>query len=639
MAKKRPNRTKRRRHAERAPRTPPAPTLDPTRWSEEVQDAHAAWDEEPDDPTLVARIRELRASFAQYTLELRSPRKLAAVMEGGADLGLRTLLAGNIRYAPLNEAERRITDRIESHIAASHHRLHATHLVPAMLYFLPHRVPRCQEITRLPSPILEPYLDFIFLPVRFFSKPGEIEAYSRFLHAWVDDLHRALVVRTTRGWPKPEQVWARIAEYFFWRINLVTMYATSGPMKEILVQRAEIMQKVLRDTYQENSNYCFPERSPDRKKIRIGVLARDFWPGTETYSILSIYGHLDRTRFEIILFSDENYDNELAQHCASRVDRAIVLEGKVPDMARQIRDCDLDLILLGSNVSVMTHNITMLSLYRLARVQVTPNIAVATTGMRHWDYYMDLVSHTEGFAANNCVERLVSAGVDHAIADFGNDTVEEATFHREALQIEDDAIVYVSAASVFKITPELVESWATILEAVPRSYLLLCPFNPNWGRSYPETSFIHGIEESFLHHGLPLDRLKILSIHGTANIRGIFRIADIMLDSYICTAGLTVNDIFATEIVPVTFYGDTFRTQTSACTLGVEGFEDIFAKTHEEYEKIAIGLAKDPQWRASVKGRIQKRRQVLLDPGWTAQVGARISRCLENLVAISDGSP
>src|SRR6202012_1848536 len=54
---------------------------------------------------------------------------------------------------------------------------------------------------------------------------------------------------------------------------------------------------------------------------------------------------------------------------------------------------------------------------------------------------------------------------------------------------------FFSGGNFFKILPELSETWARILAAVPGSVLVLMPFNPNWSSSYQRLPFVNCIEE------------------------------------------------------------------------------------------------------------------------------------------------
>ncbi|RMF80446.1 MAG: hypothetical protein D6739_10265, partial [Nitrospirae bacterium] len=468
-------------------------------------------------------------------------------------------------------------------------------------------------------------------PVHLFREPGEAEAYRRYLEGWVAQLHGKLVERPAGSWPEPEAAWRTIAEHAVWRLNLISMYATASPLKRLLVQRAALLEKGLRDLFGQELDHTFPP-APARRRLRLGVLAQHFGPQTETYGLLGFYGHLDRDRFEVVLIANRESSGGVAERCAAAADRVVHLSGDIPAKVRQIRDLDLDLLLLGTNVSICTHDITLLALYRLARWQVATNVGVATTGMRTWDRFLEVVDHDPAFGDRNCSEELLCLGLPCSMADVGDlETLPVARYTRAQLALPEEAVVYASAASPYKLPPEVVETWAEVLAAVPGSYLLLCPFNPNWSDRYPEGPFVSMVERTLERHGVGPERLRIAAVSGSERVRGLFALADVMLDSYVCASGVTLLDVLATGIVPVMFHGPTLRTQTASVTLGRGHFPELFAEGVAEYREIAVRLGLDPGWRRALRARLLEHRRWVASGALYRQVGAALGEALERL--------
>lgn len=599
----------------------------PKQWSDQVLQCHEKWQQFPDDDAIIDQIRQLRISFANYCLSSSNTTDFLYTLRNGVQEGIRTLMNGNIRYEPLSNEEQSIVDTILNSDIKNENIL-----ITGIFYLLPHAIPQHPDIIKLSDTILNIYLDFMLLPVNLFREVGEVDLYSKHMHEWVSYLHLNITELGKGRWPAPSQKWQKIAEHFFNKANFISMYQTSGSLKSILIQRAEIMEKVLMDKCNLSLNYKFTKPLATRKRIRLGILAAHYTPQTETYVMLTYYRYLDRSQFEIILFSTTKTNHPLEQQCKKHADKFILLEGSCDQMANQMRRWDLDILLLGTNVSAVTHTITALALFQLARIQVTPNISVLTTGMRHWDFFIDTATHNNEFAQYNCTEKMESLGLRKTQLNTGNLHLEvTSSYSRDILGISDDAIVYVSSCSVFKITPELQRSWAKIITSVPNSYLILCPFNPNWTNQHPVKHFINGIAKTFQEHCIENNRLMILPTYGAGNVRNLLQLADVFLDSYVAAAGVTVPDILSAGIVPVMIDGNTLRTQTAASTLGKPYFKELFAKNNSEYERIAVNLALNPVQLNDLKKRILQREESEQSTDNHTDFGIAVNDCLKRI--------
>jgi predicted O-linked N-acetylglucosamine transferase (SPINDLY family) len=68
---------------------------------------------------------------------------------------------------------------------------------------------------------------------------------------------------------------------------------------------------------------------------------------------------------------------------------------------------------------------------------------------------------------------------------------------RKRLGISEIAVVFISGANTFKIIPELWETWAKIIAAVPNSVLVLYPFGNTWSGGYVKQPFINKMSAIF----------------------------------------------------------------------------------------------------------------------------------------------
>ena len=157
-------------------------------------------------------------------------------------------------------------------------------------------------------------------------------------------------------------------------------------MKNIYVKRAEIIEHYLKLNGQE-IDYDFTDRPNNRKKIRLGILATHFTPGTETFAYLPVYEYLSRD-FEVILYSLKETGHRLEQYCQLSANAFKLLPQELSAQVNIIRADDVDILFIATNVTAVTNQICLLAIHRLARIQVTSGGSVVTTGMRNMDYYI-----------------------------------------------------------------------------------------------------------------------------------------------------------------------------------------------------------------------------------------------------------
>ena len=102
------------------------------------------------------------------------------------------------------------------------------------------------------------------------------------------------------------------------------------------------------------------------------------------------------------------------------------------------------------------------------------------------------------------------------------------------------------------------------------------------------------------------------------------RLADLFLDTWPYNAHTTASDALWAGLPVLTRTGNSFASRVAASLLNALGLPDLITSSKEEYEKLAIALAKDPARLASLRKTLAENRTSapLFD-------GKRIARHLE----------
>jgi len=285
---------------------------------------------------------------------------------------------------------------------------------------------------------------------------------------------------------------------------------------------------------------------------------------------------------------------------------------KLADKCAAIRALDLDCLLFMNNVTFGYNEYVALATLRMARWQAVNFCAVFTTGFPTVDLYVSGALSERGANPDaNYTERLVRLPGTCLIFDKEMPR-QEARSRRLAAAVRDPATqtLFVSGANLYKIHPELSSVWARVLEAAPGARLVLYPFNPNWDLSYPASKFTARFTAQLLARNVDPERVTLAGPWRDASaVDEILTAADIYLDSFPHSGGLSSLDALRRGVPVVTMCGDTQRENQSADLLDLLGLSRFVARTSEQYVDLAARLAADPELWADYSLEIGRQMQ------------------------------
>lgn len=574
-------------------------------------------------------IRQARKQLAEKWLSF-STEQLEASYLGSWCKAHQLLLNSGIKTEPLTQEEQTFASELALQVARGFDEPKAIqYLLAAMLYYRAEQLSLPIELSPIPQWFLNDYLQFVFYAPPYFQGVGEAEDYYLYMQHWIDYLHASIFSNLESGF------WQNVASQFLRIANFIPLYFNEDNLKYLYVKRAEIIDCVLKQEGHE-VDYEFPDRDSRKKKIRLGVLASHFEPSAETFASLPFYEYLSRD-FEVILYSLSIRGHQLEQYCQSCANSFKQLPQNLKAQVNSIRADDLDLLFIATNVTAVTNQICLLSLHRLARVQVTSVASVVTTGMRNIDYYVSgKLTDPSPEAEHHYQEQLLRLdGCAHCFSYGAEEHTTTVTVDRGNLGISQESVVFASVANMFKITPELSHTWAKVIASVPNSVLLLFPFGPNWSNSYPKEAFLRDINKIFSEHSIEQNRYIILDpvpVPNRGDIKQYLKVADVYLDSYPFSGTTSVIDPLEVGLPVVTRQGSCFRSAMGAALLKDIGMHDLVAKSEESYIQLAIALGTQPEVRKQKSNQIQQRMQdnpgFLDSRSYSAQIGGLFQKLI-----------
>ncbi|OAB63463.1 hypothetical protein AY599_17325 [Leptolyngbya valderiana BDU 20041] len=601
------------------------------------------YQQNPLNPDALDQLRHIRTAVAQHLLNLPTDQ-LHPQLTGQLGQTYKQLWQSPLKNEPLTDTDRTTIAQLSQKLSQGLGAPQALQaFLAAALYGYPHQFDIQYQNAPIPSWMTGTYLNFMFESPRLFKDLGEVDAYHQYLTHWTNYLHDKILNNPDNPtWKTVTQAFANLA-------NLTPLCFSHRDQREVQQKRAAILERYLEQAGSQ-LDYQFSPRPQNRslgarslapvsgagshRKIRFGVLCLNYLPTAETFTTIPAFEHLDRNRFEVYLYSLQTTGHPHEQYCRERADKFTTLPANnLPNMVNAVRSDDLDVLLIGTNITARSYPLTLLSLHRLARIQTTGLSAPTTTGMRNLDVYIG--GSLTATDPSHYSEKLVTVEGSGLCFQFPPDTdTPTVNLDRSTWGLPEGTIVFMSGANFRKVNPELRETWAKLLAAVPNSILAIYPFGPNWGR-HPqlEMPFFKQMQGAFRKYGVDLKRLLLIkTLPNRADIRQALQQADVYLDSFPYSGAASVLDPLRVGLPIVAMEGSELRFRQSAALLRELQIPDLIADSEDSYIQLATQLATDANFRFAKRQQIQQGMQQTPPFLDSRAFGAKFASLLERLV-------
>lgn len=593
-----------------------------------VEQMIAVYGHNPADPVR-EQLFDLQQGLMNFlvTAELE---KLQGHFQGGFGHVFRALAKSGLPSEPPTEEARTqcaILDEALASAVKSTESFDFRPLLARMLRAPAHRGNVAIAPEKIPGWLLDDYLAYVLHAPQVFVAEGEAEEFHDHLLGWA----RA-IFQQTRTAPN-EKLTMSVAHFFAMKANFIPLYFSNRNTREVAEKRAAIMEFVLLKNG-ATIDVKFPKRPQRRTKIKVGYLSAHFGPQTETHVTLPTL-QLDRSKFEICLFPLASVGGPIEERCRSFADSFIPLPQNIHQQVRVIREAALDVIIIGTNVTAVTNAVSLIALHRIAPVQLASYCSPVSTGMRHIDGYLTGTFNDFPGLQDHFSEKLQFCEGPPGCLDYTVEAKASAgQVTRASLGIGADEVVFLNAAACFKILPEMQETWAKILQSVPKSRLLLLPFNPNWSSAFPVKQFERTLTEMCERQGVSRDRFIFVgSLPSRADVKALESLADVYLDTFPFSGSISVIDPLELGIPTVVWEGKTHRARMAAALLRELGIPELITENEADYIALSSRLATDVAYRRQLNERI--RAAMARGPKFvnSTTYAAGLGRLLESLVA------
>jgi predicted O-linked N-acetylglucosamine transferase (SPINDLY family) len=342
------------------------------------------------------------------------------------------------------------------------------------------------------------------------------------------------------------------------------------------------------------------------KKLNIGYIAHTLRRHSVGFLSRWLIHYHQRDNFNIHLYLVNQVEDDITeQWFKNKVDKYDNLPANHQIIAEKINQDNIDILVdLDSITNDATCQVMAL---KPAPIQVTW-LGFDASGIPAIDYYLADNYVLPADAQEYYREKIWRLPNSYICVDGVE--VAYPSLRRDDLGIPEDAINYLTVQTGVKRNPETIRLQLQVLKAVPHSYLSIQGLSD--AKSVEKLFFKVAEEE-----GINYERLKILPLYPTGIYRANLRIADVVLDTYPFTGGMTTLDVLWMGIPLVTKVGQQWSSRNSYTLMVNAGISEGIAWSDEEYIDWGIKLGKDEQLRRKVIAKLDESRQT--SPIWNAR--------------------
>lgn len=357
-------------------------------------------------------------------------------------------------------------------------------------------------------------------------------------------------------------------------------------------------------------------------RIRVGYVSSDLHEHATAYLIAEVFERHDPGRFRAHAYS---YGNDDGSPMRRRIERAFgpdFVDARTMTtqaLAERIRADAIDVLFDLKGYTLYARN-EVFGL-RAAPIQVNFLGFPGSLGSTHYDYVIGdpivtPLEHADGFD-----EKIAQMPCCYQPNDRRRPAAGPAM--RARWNVPQEAFVFCCFNANYKITAAVFDRWCALLRQVDDAVLWLFESNPQARRNLCEHARRRGVAP---------ERLLWASSASLGEHIARIRAADLFLDTAPVNAHTTASDALWAGVPLVTALGQSFVARVAASLLHAAGLAQLVARDLDDYERIALALARDRGRLRALRTRLDEGRMhcALFDSArYTRDLEALIERMVE----------
>jgi predicted O-linked N-acetylglucosamine transferase (SPINDLY family) len=355
--------------------------------------------------------------------------------------------------------------------------------------------------------------------------------------------------------------------------------------------------------------------TPDpARRLRIGYVSPDLRAHAVGQLLWPLLEHHDRRQFEVVAYSDVRVGDALTAAIKARTDLWRDIAGLTDaQVAERVRADRIDILV---DLALHTAGNRMLVFARKpAPVQVTMLGLPATTGLETIDYRLtDPYLDPPALSDADYTERSIR--LPHCFWVFQPPDAADTYPVTPPPALSNGLVTFGCLNQFAKVTRPALELWVKILQALPRSRLVL---------QSPPGSHLAPVRELFAQGGIAGERLAFVARATRREYHQRLGALDLALDPFPYNGHTSTLDALWMGVPVVTLAGRTAVGRGGVSILSNIGMTGMISHNSDQYVEIALGLAGNLGRLADHRAGLRQR--LLASPladvqGYTADVEA-----------------
>ena len=333
-------------------------------------------------------------------------------------------------------------------------------------------------------------------------------------------------------------------------------------------------------------------------KIRVGYSSGEFRDQAVAMLLVGVWEHHDNSQFEIFAF-DNGWDD--LSDTRRRINGSIHHVINIRDLsdsqaAAVISDNKID-ILINLNGYFGEERNSVFAM-RPAPIQVNYLGFPGTLGASYMDY---IIADQQVIPATHKAfykEKVVYLP-DCYLATDRKKGIGTHIFSRAECGLPERGFVFCCFNNNYKILPDIFDIWMRVLKQIKGSVLWLLEDNATASANLRKEAMARGVNAERLIFAKRMPLPEHLARH---------QCADLFIDTLPYNAHTTASDALWTGLPVLTCQGETFVGRVATSMLSAMHLPELITTTLEDYERVTIELAMNPEKLARIKQKLDDNR-------------------------------
>lgn len=361
-------------------------------------------------------------------------------------------------------------------------------------------------------------------------------------------------------------------------------------------------------------------------KIKIAYFSNDIHDHATGYLIAELFELHDFERFEITLVSygpdakNSDVRNRIKSSKIRFIEASLWSNPKIIEFI-QSESIQVLIDLKGYTAGCRPQILAA----RPAPIQIQYLGYPATMGCEFIDYFIgDHITLPEGID-RYFAESLIRMSGCYQINDSKR-RISDSPVSRAQEGLPEDAFVFTSFNSTYKITEDLWNVWMSILKVCDNAVLWMIGDN-EWARI--------NLVEHARNFGVGATRIVFAEKKPQDEHLARLRLGDLALDTYPCCGHTTTSDALYAGLPVLTLLGNSFHSRVSASLLAAQGLDELVTKSIGDYATTAVTIASSADVAQNLrnKARNAKKTGALFNtPAWVQEFEDHLTKIYESQV-------